>query len=62
MTVNYRRILTLEIIGFLTAVIYDGKLRRYFYNIATWGLCYKNTAVNYRGTTVTLTLLFLGLK
>jgi hypothetical protein len=36
MTVNYHGILTLEIIGFFTAVIYDGKLRRYFYNIGTW--------------------------
>jgi hypothetical protein len=33
MTVNYRDILTLEIIGFYTAVIYDGKLPWYFYNI-----------------------------
>ncbi len=33
MTVNYRSILTLEIIGFFTEVIYHGKLLRYFYNI-----------------------------
>ncbi len=33
MTVNYRGILTLEIIGYFTAVIYYGKLPRYFYNI-----------------------------
>ncbi len=33
MTVNYRSISTLQIIGFLTAVIYHVKLPRYFYNI-----------------------------
>jgi hypothetical protein len=33
MTVNYRSILTLEMIGFFTAVIYHGKLLQYFYNI-----------------------------
>jgi hypothetical protein len=35
MTVNYHGILTLEIIGFFTVVIYHGKLLRYFYNIVT---------------------------
>jgi hypothetical protein len=30
MTVNYCSILTLEIIGFFTAVIYHGKLPQYF--------------------------------
>jgi hypothetical protein len=41
MTVNYHGILTLEIIGFLTAVIYHGKLPQYFYNIGPWSQCYK---------------------
>ncbi len=36
MTVNYCSILTLEIIGFFTAVIYHGKLPWYFYNIGPW--------------------------
>ena len=36
MTVNYHGILTLEIIGFFTMVIYHGKLLRYFYNIGPW--------------------------
>jgi hypothetical protein len=35
-TVNYCGILTLEIIGFFTAVIYHGKLPWYFYNIGHW--------------------------
>ena len=34
LTVYYCSILTLEIIGFFTAVIYHGKLTQYFYNIA----------------------------
>jgi hypothetical protein len=33
MTVNYEGILTIEIIGVFTAVIYHGKLPWYFYNI-----------------------------
>ncbi len=33
MTVNYEGIVTLEIIGVFTAVIYHGKLPWYFYNI-----------------------------
>jgi hypothetical protein len=28
---------------------YQGKFYQYFYNIATRGQCYKNTAVNYHG-------------
>jgi hypothetical protein len=36
LTVHYRGILTLEIIGFFTAVIYHGTLLRYFYNIGPW--------------------------
>ncbi len=36
MAVNYRSILTLEIIGFFTAVIFHGKLPRYFYNTGPW--------------------------
>ena len=36
MTVNYCSILTLEIIGFFTVVIYYGKLPWYFYNICPW--------------------------
>jgi hypothetical protein len=36
MTVNYHGILTIEIIGFFTAVIYHGKLPWYFYNIGPW--------------------------
>jgi hypothetical protein len=35
MTVYTCRILTPEIIGFFTAVIYHGKLPQYFYNIGT---------------------------
>ena len=35
LTINYCGILTLEIIGFFTAVIYHGKLPRYFYNIGS---------------------------
>ncbi len=34
MTVNYLDILTLEIIGFFTAVIYHGKLLQYFIALA----------------------------
>jgi hypothetical protein len=36
MTVNYRSILTLEIIGFFTTVIYNSKLPQYFYNTGPW--------------------------
>jgi hypothetical protein len=36
MTANYCGILTLEIIGFFTALIYHGKLPQYFYNIGPW--------------------------
>ncbi len=36
MTVNYRGILTLEILSFFTVVIYHGKLPRYIYNIGPW--------------------------
>ncbi len=35
MIVNYSDILTLEIIGFFTALIYHGKLPQYFYNIGS---------------------------
>ncbi len=42
MTVNYQGILTLEIIGFFTAVIYHVKLQRYFYNIGTRCRGYKH--------------------
>ncbi len=42
MTVNYRSILTLEIIGFFTTVIYHVKLQKYFYNIGTRCRCYKH--------------------
>jgi len=38
MTVNYHGILTLEIIGFFTTVIYHGKLPWYLYNICPWNL------------------------
>jgi hypothetical protein len=36
MTVNYRGILTLEIIGFFIAVIYHATLPQYFYNTGPW--------------------------
>jgi hypothetical protein len=46
MTVNYLGILTLEIIGFFTEVIYHGKLPRYFYNIGPWWqICNRETFI-----------------
>jgi hypothetical protein len=45
MTVNYCNILTLKIIGFFTAVIDNGKLPWYFYNIGPSGLYYKTIMI-----------------
>ncbi len=45
LALNYHGIWTIEKVGFLTAVIYHGKLPWYFYNIGSRGQSYKTFCV-----------------